>query len=125
MRTCSGFPTIGELMWDAVEREFRARLFAEDCTVGVGWTVEAHYMEHHHHPYFGDLRQPVARDVFRFVRRRETAVDLALAMNARGFDAEIWLIGGGRESHQRFARLKTTPAGGCPESNPGFFGFTY
>jgi hypothetical protein len=107
--------TIGERMWDAadaVEREFRARLFAEDCTVGVGWTVEAHFTEHHFHRYFGDLYQPVSREVFRFVRRRETAVDLALAMNARGFDAEIWLIGGGRESHQRFKKGPTAPAGG-------------
>jgi hypothetical protein len=38
--------------------------------------------------------------------------DLARAMVARGLDAEIWLIGGGRESHQRFARVPTAPAGG-------------
>jgi hypothetical protein len=106
-------PTIGELMWaaaDAVGREFRARLVAEGCTVGVGWTVEAHFTEHHFHRYFGDLNQPVAREVFRFVRHRETAVDIAGAMNARGFDAEIWLIGGGRESHQRFKKGPVPPA---------------
>jgi hypothetical protein len=103
-------PTAGELMWDAadaVERKFRDRLVAEDFTVGEGWTVEAHFTEHHFHRYFGDLNQPVSREIFRFVRNRETAVDLALAINARGFDAEIWLIGGGRESRQRFKKGQT------------------
>jgi hypothetical protein len=98
-------PTDGELVWDAadaVEREFRARLVAEDFTVGAGWTVEVHFTEHHFHRYFGDLNQPASQEVFRFVRHRETAVDLARALNARGFDAEIWRIGGGRESRQRF-----------------------
>jgi hypothetical protein len=102
-------PTAGELMWDAadaVEREFRARLVEEDFTVGAGWTVEAHFTEHYFHHYFGDLRRPVSREVFRFVRHRETAVDIARAMVARGFDAEIWLFGAGRESHQRFVKAK-------------------
>jgi hypothetical protein len=108
-------PTIGELVWDAaeaVEREFRARLVAEDFTVGAGWTVEAHFTESYFHPYFGHLDRPASREVFRFVRRRETAADLARALNARGFDAEIWLVGGGRESRQRFAKGQSAPAGG-------------